>query len=98
MSASEIETWIKESLAANFPDPPSGSENREAPTSVMKLSAYTSVTCCLLTDETGIDHCEHPPRLVKPLPWTWRARQRWWDVRVAVARWIAGSEWPRDED
>lgn len=69
-------------------------ESRE----IRKLAAYVPVSCCALTDSTGINHCEHPPVVVKPLPWTWRARERWWDLRVWLARKIAGHCWPNGEE
>lgn len=67
-------------------------------TEVRKLSAYIPVSCCVLTDSTGVIHCEHPPVVVKPLPWTWRARERWWDLRVWLARKLAGDRWPAEEE
>jgi hypothetical protein len=68
------------------------------PRQVRKLSAYIPVSCCYLTDSTGVNHCEHPPREVKPLPWTWRARERWWDLRERAARALAGHRWPIEEE
>lgn len=68
------------------------------PREIRKLAAYVPVSCCVLTDTTGENHCEHPPPVVKPLPWTWRARERWWDWRERVARWIAGDRWPPEEE
>lgn len=63
-----------------------------------KLRVYLPVSCCLLTEETGVDHCIHPPREYPPLPWTWRARERWHNLRERVARWIAGDRWPADDE
>jgi hypothetical protein len=65
---------------------------------VRKLSAFVPVSCCVLTDATGENHCEHPPLVVKPLPWTWRARERWWDLREWLARRVAGHRWPIEEE
>lgn len=64
---------------------------------IKKLSAYVPVSCCVLTDSTGENHCTHPPRVIEPLPLSWRLRNRWTDLRLALAKWIAGSQWP-DED
>lgn len=64
------------------------------PREIRKLSTFVPVSCCVLTDSTGVNHCEHPPPVVKPLPWTWRARERWWDAREWLARALAGHRWP----
>lgn len=73
-------------------------EPRSALGDVRKLTAYVPVSCCALTDSTGTNHCEHPPSVAKPLPWTWRARERWWDARVWLARKVAGHRWPNEEE
>ena len=68
------------------------------PRQVRKLSTYVHVSCCYLTDSTGVNHCEHPPPVVKPRPWTLRARDRWWAMRVWMARKVAGHLWPNEEE
>jgi hypothetical protein len=73
-------------------------ESGSAPIAVRKLAAYVQVSCCALTDSTGVNHCEHPAPVAHRLPWTWRARERWWDLRERVARRIAGHTWPIEED
>ena len=65
---------------------------------VRKVNGFIPVSCCYLTDSTGDNHCQHPPREVKPLPWTWRARERWWDAREWLARRLAGHRWPDGEE
>lgn len=70
---------------------------------IRKLSYHIPVSCCMLTDSTGENHCEHPPREVVRAPWTWRrARNRaleyWWDARERMARAIAGRRWPDGEE
>lgn len=74
-----------------------------APLTARKLSVYVPVSCCYLTDSTGQNHCQHPPRVVTPAPWTWRrarnrAAERWWDLRERVARALAGRRWPDEEE
>lgn len=73
-------------------------ELSSTPIVAQKLSTYVPVSCCELTDITGKSHCQHPPRVVKPLPWMWRARDRWWDLRVWLARKVAGHLWPNEEE
>lgn len=68
------------------------------PLTVQKLGVYLPVTCCMLTDSTGVDSCEHPPRVYPPLPLSWRMRERWRDLRERVARWIAGDRWPEEDE
>jgi hypothetical protein len=65
---------------------------------VRKLTAYIPVSCCYLTDTTGENHCQHPPVVAKRPSWTWRARERWWDARVWLARKVAGHMWPNEEE
>jgi hypothetical protein len=68
------------------------------PIEARKLAYHVPVSCCLLTDTAGTNHCQHPPRVVKPLPWTWRARERWWDLRENLVRRLAGHRWPNEEE
>lgn len=61
---------------------------------VRKLTAFMPVSCCVITDATGKNHCEHPPP--PPLPWHTRARWRlrsWWSgLRMRVGSWVAGVD------
>lgn len=84
-------------LGRLFPDD-TPTEPDSAPINIRKLSVHIPVSCCYLTDTTGENHCQHPPAVVKPLPWTWRARERWWGLRERAARRIAGHTWPIEED
>jgi hypothetical protein len=72
------------------------------PLTVRKLGMWMPVSCCLLTEETGELHCEHPPRVLPPVPWTRRLRywvgERWRAGRVWLARRIAGGCWPEDDE
>lgn len=48
---------------------------------VRKYAATMPVSCCVLTDSTGVNHCEHPP----PPPISrWRSLRwnlrNWWDA------------------
>ncbi|MEU4804338.1 hypothetical protein [Actinosynnema sp. NPDC023587] len=70
----------------------------QEPLLVQKLAVYTEVSCCLLTDSTGKNHCTHTPREYPPLSWRWRARERWHNLRERVAQWIAGDRWPADDE
>ncbi len=88
---------VYEELDRLFPDE-KPTEPSGAPTGIRKLTAYVPVSCCVLTDSTGVNHCEHAPVVVKPLPWTWRARERWWDLRERATRRLAGHRWPDEED
>jgi len=62
------------------------------PIQVRKVQAFVPVTCCELTDATGVNHCNHPPPA--PLPLWRRIRPRaagWWTrLRFRVGSWIAG--------
>jgi hypothetical protein len=70
---------------------------------VRKLGAYIPVSCCQLTDATGVNHCEHPPP-PPPRRQPWHRRLRW-RVRAVVLRaryrlgcWIAGLDVDPEED
>lgn len=67
---------------------------------VRKFAAYFSVSCCQLTDSTGVNHCEHPPP--PPIPrWTrlrWRIRSWWSGLRMRLGSWVAGVDLDRDYD
>lgn len=63
---------------------------------VHKYVAYVPVSCCLMTDSSGIDYCDHPPIVYPRAPWYVRAG---WLVRRVVSRtryrigvWVAGVE------
>ncbi|GHH57804.1 hypothetical protein GCM10017774_78110 [Lentzea cavernae] len=78
-------------------------ERSAQPLRARKLQGFIPVSCCYLTDSTGENHCQHPPRVVTPVPWTWRrarnrALERWWDLREWAARLLAGRRWPNEED
>lgn len=86
-----------------FPDKMPTTRPSGAPIEVRKLSVHVPVSCCYLTDSTGQNHCQHPPRVVTPVPWTWRrarnrALGRWWDLRKWMARGLAGHRWPNEEE
>lgn len=47
----------------------------------MEIKKYTSampVSCCVITDSTGVNHCHHPA----PTPSPWHRHLRW-----AVSSW-----------
>lgn len=65
-----------------------------------KIESHVPISCCLLTDSTGRNHCDHPPYEFKPQPW--RTRLRWnverifTKTRARIGFAIAGYD-PRDE-
>ena len=55
---------------------------------VRKIGYSVPVSCCLLTDATGVNHCKHP---LPPPPTRWQTLRRrladwWWRNRPAVHR------------
>lgn len=76
-------------------------EEAQPPLTVHKMTAYIPVSCCLLTDTTGVSHCQHPPTPRPVIPW--RRRARWWlsghwsALRMRVGSWIAGVDLEEDE-
>jgi hypothetical protein len=66
---------------------------------VRKMSTFVPMSCCVLTDATGVDHCDHPKP--PPPPWwrqlRWLVMSRWWRLRERVGYAIAGHD-PRDDD
>lgn len=68
------------------------------PLTARKLGMYLPVTCCMLTDSTGENHCQHPLPELKPRPWTWRLYDWWWDLRERAGRRVAGWRWPEDAE
>lgn len=61
---------------------------------VRKATAYLPVSCCLLTDTTGVNHCTHPapPPPSRWLRARWRMSDRWQHLRLHVGSWIAGAD------
>jgi hypothetical protein len=65
-------------------------------TAVKKLSVFVPVSCCLLTDTTGEQHCEHEPYAPPPDTRSWHVRWRaevklWvWARRLKLGMKIAG--------
>lgn len=65
-----------------------------------KIESHVPVSCCLLTDYTGQNHCDHGP-LITPRQ-SWRTRLRWnverifTKTRARIGFAIAGYD-PRDE-
>jgi hypothetical protein len=61
-----------------------------------KLTAYLPVSCCMLTDTTGVNHCQHPPLVYPPVPWRrrlrWGIQSRWAALRYRLGSWIAGVD------
>ena len=64
---------------------------------VRKVAHIFEVPCCLLTDDTGENHCQHPqPPLVRRL--RWRIRDRWSCFRLRLGSWIAGVDLDERDD
>lgn len=66
---------------------------------VTQLHAWVPTSCCMLTETSGTNHCQHPPP--PRIPWPRRAGWRmsgWWRRgRIRVGSWIAGVDLDRDE-
>jgi hypothetical protein len=66
---------------------------------VHKASTYMPVSCCQMTDSTGVNHCKHPPP--PPIPWRtrlrWRIRSRWDGLRLRLGSWVAGRDLDEEE-
>jgi hypothetical protein len=66
-----------------------------------KIAAYQPVSCCLLSEYTGQNHCEHAPIEFRRSPW--RVRLRWTiehtfaKTRARIGFAIAGYD-PRGDD
>jgi len=67
---------------------------------VHKVGGIVPISCCLLTDYTGVNHCKHEPHVARPVPWRrrihWAIRSRIRRGRRLLGRWIAGissDEW-----
>lgn len=64
------------------------------PIDVHRLAVTLPVSCCVLTETTGVDHCDHPP--APRSPWhtrlRWRAGDWWRSVRLRLGSWIAGVD------
>jgi hypothetical protein len=69
-------------------------EALERPLTVRYVSGYTNVSCCLLTDATGVMHCTHPapPRPSWAKRTHWAIRSRWASLRLRVGSWVAGVD------
>lgn len=74
-------------------------EVEAALTAVNKLSTYMPVSCCVMTDTTGVNHCEHPPP--PPVPrltrLRWRLRDRWSTFRMQLGSRVAGVDLDRED-
>jgi hypothetical protein len=72
----------------------------ESEITAWRAVAWMQVTCCLLTDTTGENHCDHPPP--PPVPrlrqLRWRLSSTWADLRLRVGMWIAGVPLERLDD
>lgn len=66
---------------------------------VRKLAALIPVSCCVMTDTTGVNHCEHPPPPQPPLHrrLRWRLRSSWEALRLRAGSWVAGVNLEDDE-
>jgi hypothetical protein len=64
------------------------------PIEVRKLTALLQVSCCLLTDTTGVNHCDHPapPEPSRWLRARWTAGERWTRLRRRAGSWVAGVD------
>lgn len=66
---------------------------------VRRLGAFVPVSCCVMTDTTGQNHCNHP---LPPRP-AWHRRLRWrvrgWisRQRMRLGSWIAGVDLDRED-
>ena len=53
-----------------------------------KISAIVPISCCLLSDSTGENHCTHEPYVSPPIPWhrrlRWSISSWWFDHRPRV--------------
>lgn len=67
---------------------------------VRKLRTFMAVSCCEMTDASGVNHCEHEPAPRPPLHHRlrWRVRSWWSGLRMRVGSWIAGVDLDREED
>lgn len=67
---------------------------------VQQFRAFVPVSCCVMTDTTGDNHCDHPlpprPAWHRRLRW----RMRWWisRQRMWAGSWIAGVDLDREDD
>jgi hypothetical protein len=65
----------------------------------IRYNTYLPVSCCVLTDATGVNHCKHPPPPTPP--WHRRIRyrigDRWWRLRERAGYAIAGHQPEEDE-
>lgn len=79
-----------------------GDDGDIAPITVKRATMSLPVTCCLMTDTTGVNHCQHPPITYPRPPWPKRTRvwirSRWNGLRYRLGSWIAGVDLDREED
>ncbi len=61
---------------------------------VFKMPGWLPVSCCVLTDSTGENHCTHapPPRPKWHRRLRWRISDRWSSFRLRLGSWIAGRD------
>lgn len=82
--------------------PPWSDVTFDQPLEVKKLTAYQNVSCCVLTDATGENHCKHPPYVAPPVPLLRRLRYRlrgWWSgLRMRLGSFIAGADLSEREE
>ena len=75
----------------------------EGPLLVQKAGGYMPVSCCVLTDATGENHCDHEPYVYPKPPIhrrvKWWVQSRWSSTRMRLGSWIAGTNLDeRDDD
>ncbi len=62
------------------------------PFEVKKYAQFVQVSCCVMTDATGVNHCQHPtPPPFKPSLRV-RALYYWYRMRWNVGLWIGGPD------
>jgi hypothetical protein len=70
------------------------------PITIVKMAHHIPITCCALTDATGVNHCQHPSPPTPP--WhrrlRWRAHDHWRALRLRAGTWIAGLPLDPEDD
>lgn len=99
MTESELSRLLREA-AEHFTETPSSAQWLVPEPTVRKLSAFMPVSCCVLTDATGENHCEHPQPARPPCRrrLRWWIRARWAAVRLRVGSWVAGVDLAERDD
>lgn len=95
---------MDELLRDGLPDAPdhafTAAYIERAAIAIQKAQGWIPVSCCLMTDATGENHCDHPAP--PPPPWRLRAKwriQSWWSsLRMRVGSWVAGVDLGERED